>query len=385
MKSACLYLFVFLLALSARAVPEAERLKSIYEKQLSRLTSEAQAELLRAPQDHIAAMRELEMSYQQSGELKSLLAVRNERERFIGNPRADAIVPATTPDRLRTLQEAYISRGREISEKRTIDVRDLRSKYLQALENLQKSLTRQGKIESALVVMNEVEALKRETSENGNTGGGGHDPQRVDSNSPRMSSDALDLAALGELLNGKVTRWNSYSRQITITYDFSSAQQIEDWKGGTLDTTRGVLVCTRTVAWVRPQFLQVLEIGYDVLFDGYELMAGMTLGNSLQAHLIGGDALQAKLFQSSEEHPICDFTEANGVSQRVHRSELMFQSGRIEWSVDRTRVRRSSLEAPIRYPTYVGFGHMGATSGYDNITITGILSKEYIAYLMQQL
>jgi hypothetical protein len=63
----------------------------------------------------------------------------------------------------------------------------------------------------------------------------------------------------------------------------------------------------------------------------------------------------------------------------------MFQSGRIEWSVDRTRVRRSSLEAPIRYPTYVGFGHMGATSGYDNITITGILSKEYIAYLMQQL
>jgi hypothetical protein len=130
----------------------------------------------------------------------------------------------------------------------------------------------------------------------------------------------------------------------------------------------------------------VSEIKYDAFFDEEnEHRAGMIVGSSLQAHLIGGTVLEAKLFQTSEEHPLTRFVENGSPSIRVHRSELLIQNGRVEWTVDRTRARRALLQVPIRYPTYIGVGYMGSKSAYDNITITGILSKEYEAYLKQQL
>ncbi len=371
--------------LNAAAVPEMDKLKGIYEKELARLKSESQAEKLRLPQDHIAAMRELERTYQQSGELKSLLAVRGERERFIGNPSITAIVPVTTPDHLRTLQQSYIEQYKSLSSDRKTKIGDLREKYIRALENLQKDLTRQGKIESALAVMKEIES-EQDSFEGGDnaadSGGAVISPDLI----AKPRSTTLDIDALNELLHGEVRRWNSYSRQITITYDFSEPEQMEDWKGGELDELRGLLVCERTVAWVRPQFLKILEVGHDAFFDEeHEHLAGLVIGNSIQAHLTGGTVLEAKLFQTSEQHPLTRFVEAGSPSIRVHRSELTIQNGRVEWTVDRTRARRAILQVPIRYPTYVGVGHMGSRSAYDNITITGILSKEYEAYLKQQL
>jgi hypothetical protein len=372
-------------ALTVLAVPpEADKLKTIYEQQMKRLTSQAQAELLRTPQEHIAAMRELEASYQKSGELKPLLAVRKERQRFARNPGVSRMEYVTSPAKLRSLQETYVSKIKDIRVQSGSDRQELKEKYLRAMENLQKELTQQGKIESALAVMHEVEALKNSTDAVAAAPSGTGDTT-TPAVRPTRRSDVLDVEALGKLLHGEVTRWSSYSRQITITYDFSDPEQLKDWKGGTVDEARGVLICKRTVAWVRPQFLQVMEMEYDALLEDDTYLAGMVIGDSLQAEINGGSVLQAKLFQTSSEHPISSFIETEAGSQRVHRSKISFERGRVEWSINGARYRRASFQTPIRYPTYLGFGHMGATSGYDNITLTGILSKEYAAYLKQQL
>jgi hypothetical protein len=379
--------FVLLLtavcALNALAVPEMEKLKSIYQGELTRLKAEAQGERLRLPQEHIAAMRELELMYQNDGELKPLLAVRGERERFISDPSVSAITPVSSPERLRSLQLAYIKRYSGLARERETKLKELKDRYLQALEKLQKDLTRQGSIESALAVMNERESHESGADEDASESAATV-PLATAAVTPR--STTLDINALNTLLHGEVVRWNSHTRQITISYDFSDAQQMEDWKGGRMDAVRGMLVCDRTVAWMRPQMLKVVEVEYDALLDGDEDSAGMVVGNSLQAHLIARTGIvEAKLFQTSEEHPLNRFTESRGPSVSVHHSVLTIEDNSIDWAVDQGRSRKALLQVPIPYPTYVGFGHMGSVSAYDNITVTGVLSNEYEAYLRQQL
>ena len=386
MKTRRLLLLLWIsFALTGLAVPETDKLTRIYKNELSRLASEYQAERIHAPQDHVAAMRALESGYQQSGELKSLLAVRKERKRFVGNPSPSKMKLVSTPAHLRAIQEAYISQSQSISGDHKRKTSELKAKYLQAMENLKKDLTRQGKIQSALAVMNEIEAVNSgqgDVDSHAVSGVVSPTPTRPNSYS---SGDILDIEALGKRLHGEVMRWNSHSRQITIRYDFSDAEQIQNWKGGEWDQTHSALVCTRTVAWAKTHFLLVQEIEINALFEGSEQHAGIVIGDSLQAHLTNGDALQATLFQTSKEYPLSSFTVSNGKNLTMHHCKLALKSGRIEWSVDNSRIRRAILESQIRYPTYVGFGHMGATSAYDNITITGILSKEYVDYLKKQL
>jgi len=385
MKTSCFaLLFALIFVWSASAVPEMDNLKTIYKAELARLRTETQGERLRMPQEHIAALKDLEMTYQQSGELKALLAVRKERERFIRDPSVPAIVLVSTPAKLRSLQQSYIERYNGLSSEQESKIDDLTEKYLRALEKLQKDLTRQGKIESALAVMNEIESPESDPVEDP-TDTVDPAPSPVASR-PIPPSTSLDINTLSTLLFGRVLRWNSPTRQITIVYDFSDASQMTDWKGGRLDALRGMLVCDRTVSWARLQMLQISEIKYDAFFDGDDYRAGLVVGNALQAHLVGGDdALEAKLFQTSEQHPVISFAESGSTSARVHHSEFSVRDNRIDWSVDRGRKRTAVLQTPIRYPTYFGFGHMGAVSAYDNITVTGILSKEYEAYLKQQL
>ncbi len=374
-------LFLAVAVSAIAAVPEMNKLKTIYEQELKRLATESRGDRLRLPQDHIAALRELEMSYQQSGELKELLAVRQERERFVGNPSVNAISPVSFPDRLRLLQESYIERYRSVSSGLETRKSDLREKYLRALKNLQKDLTRQGKIESALAVMREIEKTDVGTAATPGTSSGVPSGGLSQPHGPR---GVLDTEALADLLHGEVLRWNSYSGQITIKYDFKDKTQMEAWKGGTWDRHRQDLECSRTVAWARPQFKEILEIECDARVDGQELRAGIVIGNSLQAHIQGGGSMQAKLFQASEAHHLISFTEPSSPSQRAYHNKLVIQNNNVEWSVGRTRARRAMVQTPIRYPTYVGLGHMGSESGYDNVTITGILSDQYVEYLKRQ-
>ncbi len=374
-----LILCLIIQALSASAgVSEMEKLKRIYEQQLNSFAMESRGERLRLPKDHIAAMRELENRFQQSGELKELLAVRSERERFIGNPSIEAISPVFFPSQLRVLQEAYIKNYNSVSEKLENKTSDLREKYIRALTNLQKELTKKGKIESALVVMKEIEKTINSAPSTGNTAAAGSDFQ------PINNQGANGTVGFEDLIKGKVIRWNSYTREITIEYDFSDENQMDDWKGGKWNSLKRAIECDRTVAWARPQFEEITFIACDSSFEDSNYKSGIVVGNDLQAHISGGSILQGKLFQSVEDHHVINFTEPGSPSKQGHRSEIRINGNSVELRLDQARTRRGMLETPIRYPTYIGFGVMDASSSYNNITITGILSETYVSYLKRQ-
>ena len=204
------------LSLTASSVPELDRYKAIYQKELSSLKATSQTQRLHVPQNHIKAMRVLELEYQQLGDLKNLLAVRKERERFIRNPRSSAINPVTTPNKLRSLQKSYISNYNSIAETRTKKIDDLKYKYIIILKKLQTSLTKQGRIEEALVVMNEIES----SDSIDNT----YKPTSFTPYAGNLDSEedskTLNSDTLGKLIHGKVTRWSSYNNQITTNVCF---------------------------------------------------------------------------------------------------------------------------------------------------------------------
>lgn len=144
------------------SVPELDRYKAIYKQQLTKLANKTKYQRLHIPQYHIKELRKLEAEYQASGDLRSLLAVRTERERFIGDPRIDHIEPVEYPAKLRELQISYIKNYRIIKAKRKQNAENMRNKYTQALQRLQKKLTQQGKIDQALAVMKEIESIQEQ-------------------------------------------------------------------------------------------------------------------------------------------------------------------------------------------------------------------------------
>jgi len=166
MKNYPLLFSVFILAITLQAAPsgvtELERYKSIYERELTRLSAQSRMQHLRIPQEHIKALSKLEDQYRQAGDLRNLLAVRNERKRFILDPRVDSIAQVDTPAKLRNLQTSYIRKYKSINAGREQEVHATRKKYIEVLQALQKRLTRQNHIDAAMKVMQEIESVQAE-------------------------------------------------------------------------------------------------------------------------------------------------------------------------------------------------------------------------------
>lgn len=368
------------LSLAASTVPELDRYKSIYLKELGRLKVTSQTQRLHLPQNHIKAMRALELEYQQLGDLKNLLTVRRERERFIRNPGASAINPVTTPSKLSSLQKSYISNYNSITENNTKQIEDLKGKYAVMLKNLQTTLTKQGKIDEALVVMSEIESSDSIDTPNSST----FTPY-AGSLDNKKSHRTLNSDTLETLIHGKVTRWSSYNNQITISYDFSDSDQMLDWKGGEIDTINNMLVCGDTVAWFKLQMKEVNRIECDISLPHSNSKASLVIGNSLTALIEGGKQTKAKIYQSSPQNPVLKVRGINNISGNKYHSLLTLNSKQVKWAINEGLTRSGIANAPITYPSFVGLGHMTSSSSYDNITITGILSDKQVEHLKQKL
>jgi len=364
-------------------VSELDRLKGIYQQELKRLQSQSRTQRLHAPQDHIKAMRKLEMKFQQSGELRNLLAVRKERERFIGDPRIDAISPVSSPPELRKLQQTYVSSYNTIREKRTREASDTKEKYIIILKKLQKKLTQQGKIESALTVMNEIEAEESGVSTTAPSTGSSFDSNEF-SSEPTKSSE-IEIESLKELLHGEILRWNSYNKEITIKYDFSDENQMQDWKGGEWDGLSDVLNCRLTVAWLKIQMSEIRRIECDMFFQNSPHSAGLVIGNSMTAMIKEGRTIDGKIYQTSSEDAAVKIVNIENSYGQPYRNVISINDRQISWKVNGGRLRHGTLQDSIIYPTFIGFGSMSSESSYNNVTITGILSKKQIERLKKQM
>ncbi len=371
-------------------VAELDHYKTIYEQEVSRLMAKTQMQRLHIPQEHIKALQKLENEYQQAGDLRNLLIVRKERERFISDPRVNKIIPVSTPIKLRNLQVAYIHNYKAIKQARKKATEDIRSKYMAALKRLQTKLTKQGKIDDALIVMKELDALQSGT-DNGIT------IEKTDFSNFTSTNDNtfraptthkagdLDAKTIAKLLNGEVNRWNSYNHEITIKYDFSNRDQAQDWKGGKIRGVRGRITCNRTIAWLKLQFSDIKRIEVDMLPSSTEKRAGFVVGRDLTAMITKDRTLDGKIYQSSEQSPIVTIANIKQVYAQPYTSIVTINKQQISWNINGGRTRHGVLKQPIEYPTFIGLGCMTVESSYASVTVTGVLSTKMINRLKAKL
>lgn len=114
---------------------------------------------LAIPAAQVQALRQLEAQYQRDGDLQGMLAVQQERKRFVLDPRGRAIPNVQTPVELVRLLSSYKTRFAEIAVERDRSNAELKQRYVAALRKLQVRLTQQGNIPEAKRVMQAIESL----------------------------------------------------------------------------------------------------------------------------------------------------------------------------------------------------------------------------------
>jgi hypothetical protein len=114
---------------------------------------------LAMPAAQVQALRQLEAQYQRAGDLQGMLAVQQERKRFVLDPRGSSIPVLQAPAELARLLASYKSRFAEIAVERDRSRADLKQRYVDALKKLQVTLTQQGNIQDAKRVMETIESL----------------------------------------------------------------------------------------------------------------------------------------------------------------------------------------------------------------------------------
>jgi len=370
-------------ALAARSAEPAElrQAREIYEAELQKLKDQYATDTAKAPQRQIAALTELEKHYQAAGDLRALIAVRNERKRFEANPSASDIVPVESPDKLKALQQSYVAahneRRRVLSQSNT----DLTTLYARRLAEMERELTKEGRIDDALRVMEAIERLK--------TG-------QTPSVTPPAESDAggtpgavlgagfglVGTEQLARVVRGEILKWNSMTGDISIKYNFSATNQASDWEGGTVDETHGRLVCDASAAWFAVPLKEVTRVEFEGYYQSGQGGIALRLGRSLTAEIGAGDKNSKTIvYQESEHFPITSLDRGVEPSLR-YTSALEIEADAVKWSVNGRNLNVGKLISPIRYPVKVGVGDPRNRTAYDDITITGILSLDHLRAML---
>lgn len=359
--------------------------KRLYENELQKREQERRATQQEMPRKYVEALQRLERSFQISGELKPLLAVRDERERFEAEPDLARMTVLETPAKLEALQKRILVEYRETGLNKARAVLDLNQKYVQHLETLQKELTRQNKIDDAMEVMAECERakgapeVKRARFLLAAEGAPIAPPQP----SPPGAKRLVDLDLISAKLQGEVLSWNSVTREITLRYDFQHKDQAADWEGPGIDH-RNRLGCDQAVATFKPVFEDVSQIAFDGYYYSGAGRISVSLGAGLTAQLAAGkEQNQHVLFQHNEHHPV-KWTDGTVTRYLAYPSHIMISQGRVTWKVNDDLVCNERLPQPIRYPTQVVLGDPRSHTTYDNVVITGVLTQGYLDALVAQ-
>jgi hypothetical protein len=371
-------------------------MRRIYADEVKKLTREHKNDLLKLPQDHIARLAELESSYRAAGDLKALLAVRKERERFIVDQAVGHIRVARSPARLGALQKSYIAEHKKAESSLDGELKELKDKYIRALERLQQSLTRENKIEEALIVMEEIEKLKKQSSSNTPPSDFDSspepDPDQPPSGSvpeyvpeqPVAPSTSLTLAKIRGVLSGDVKSWDPATATLEVEYEFPTAAQAADWTGGgTVDDIDAALVCEKQIVQFTLPFSSISEISFEALFRGSRQLARVSLGRQLNIDIGGGNDAKSRVWQGSIYEPI--LTSSDPLRTAIaNRAEFTMSGNSIGLSVNYGQRETGMVQSAIKQPIFVCVGQITAESAYQRVVIKGTLTETAIRFLEQK-
>jgi|GEM_PF-948880 len=134
-----------------------EELREKFDIAASEIRSKFEKDRSDLGEKFVGALQKLEAGLQEKGALDDLLAVQKERELFVksGSLGSDGIADLSRLRTLYTESRAPIDSGEKEETVRLMEA------YLKQLETLQPELTRGGEIETAVVVKNEGERIRR--------------------------------------------------------------------------------------------------------------------------------------------------------------------------------------------------------------------------------
>ena len=154
--------FASLLLTCAAAAADDARLKVArqnYDKQLKTINDNSVRRTSGWPAKYKAQLTSLQNTFQGSGDLDGLIAVRHELNRF---DRAAAIPEdsvVTAPAELAALQKTYLAVASQKDPIKNKEIVDLVGKYVAHLERLKMALTKTGDVASALAAKSEIERV----------------------------------------------------------------------------------------------------------------------------------------------------------------------------------------------------------------------------------
>ena len=143
---------------------ELERLRTEREKLLKAVDArdaQTHATLGDWPRQYVAALRTLIDSFQQSGNYNALEAAAIELGRFEEQQTLRPEDVAEEPEGLRQTQEAFLQRLQAEEENAVAEKYKLYQDYLAQLERMKSELTKQGKIEAASAVNQELRTIRK--------------------------------------------------------------------------------------------------------------------------------------------------------------------------------------------------------------------------------
>jgi len=357
--------------------PELRKLRRLYKAQIEKVEEKHRKDVEEAPRLHIQELETLQKQYQMAGDLKPLIAVRKERERFTADPSLARVVPVKSPAKLRALQMQYLEKHKEMSRERAKSILELAQKYVRRLGSLQKDLTQEDRIDEALKVMKEIEQAKVDSAVTKARDELTTKPPAQPGKPRDRSSMRIDTASLEKIIHGEITGWNPMTGAITCKYDFNDKDQLRDWEGGTHNSRQGRIICRDAPARLRLVFTSVSRVEYEGFFASGEEGIKMAIGEDLTTEIGAGPDMDKLLAYQDSPHFPLTILPVEFKKFAPYVSVLVLRNGVVDWKVNERNLKKARLRKPITYPTRIGFGS-GSRIMFDNVVVQGVLSTEYV-------
>ena len=359
---------------------ELTRYAAVFAEEIDRIARERDKDLERAYERHIEALRRLEKQYQRAGDLKELLAVREEIARFEGDPAVASIQVTTPPAALSKLLQNFVDGYKEIQLNAARRVIDLSEKYIHRLDLLQKELTRRDLIDEAMMVLKVSEQVPStpavvQAHAQIESGGVAAPPPGADATTHLADDEQVQAEAVKAYFRGRVVAWNSITRQVTLEYDFRDEEQLADWGGGTIDELRECLLADREAIPFKEAFQSVSKVEYEASHYAGDGPLRVALGSFLYADVRPGAEGKAILHQGSEHFPL-HASSGGTFTYGSYEASLEVEEDKAKWSFGHRNFPEKTFRGRMPTAVNVVFGHEDAKATYDDIRITAVLSPQ---------
>ena len=138
-----------------------EKLRSVYDSSLKKCETQYVTRKQNWPEQYLASLDGLRQKFQKAGNLDGWSAVDKEIKRFRNAGTITKQDIDSAPEFINAVQSQYQGFDKTAEQDKSKQILALRDKYVAYLTNIQTSLTKDGRIEEALMVKSEVERVNK--------------------------------------------------------------------------------------------------------------------------------------------------------------------------------------------------------------------------------